>query len=328
MGHVSRTRFLIVVSTLCALASLNANSQPAVSVKVGYISSSARDASSVPPRIPAALAARGWVEGRNLTIEWRFAGGDQARVAEQAKNLSGLGLDVVIAPNNEDALAMKGATSTMPIVLVFANDPIKAGFAKTLNRPGGNITGVIWGDPSFSAKSMQVMKEMIPGMRRLGIVYTDGQPGIEPFLAAAEAAARDLGFRYLKFPVRQSDDVESILQGAKAADIDGLRIVNQGVVGARLDHVLKFAIANKLPTSSTGMTPVERGALMSYTPSLDEQVQRTAIFVDKILRGAKPAVLPFEYTTKYELAINLRTAKQLGIKVPQSILLRADRVIE
>jgi putative ABC transport system substrate-binding protein len=267
------------------------------------------------------------VEGRNLTLESRFAQGRQAEVPNLTSELIQLGVQVIVGGH----IAIKGAqsmTRTTPLVVLSGLAPVQAGFAKSVARPGGNITGVLWGDPTFSAKSMQILKETLPGIQRVGALYASQAPQEAPYRDAAKAAANVLGISFHPFLVGNQEDLEAALAAAKNLKIDAFRIGNSGYLTAAEARIISFSVANKIPTSYTLSGPVERGAFMSYSPHPVETVSRVAALVDKILKGTKPADLPFEYSTRYELVINLKAAKQLGITVPQAVLLRADRVIE
>ena len=238
-----------------------------------------------------------------------------------------LGAQVIVAQEYADIDAARRATRSIPIVTVFALDPVKAGFAQSLARPGGNVTGVMYGDPAFTAKSVQLLKEALPDMKRLGHLYPTGS-GVDHYVDAIEAAARALGVSFYRFPISRPGDVSAALSSAKKERIDALRVTLAGPGSQELDQILAFAASNKIPSYFSAAIAVERGGFMSYSPKFSDNAARAASFVDRILKGANPAELPFEYSTRYELAINLKTAKQLGITVPQSVLLRADRVIE
>jgi putative ABC transport system substrate-binding protein len=294
---------------------------------VGYLSSGSRT-QLVPGLFSSAMLKIGWVEGRNVTLEWRFADGQASRLPELASELVQLGVQVIVAPTNIDAEAARRVTRSIPIVMTAAIDPVRSGFAQSLARPGGNVTGVIWADPAFNAKSVEILKEMLPRMRRLGLLYTAGYPGLQPQIDAMEAACRALGVSFHPFSVSRPEDVGAALNAARKVDVDALRVVWAGAVGVAITQILEFTATNKIPTSFTVPAPVEQGGFMSYSPSIAENVARVAALVDKLLKGAKPEEIPFEYPSRYELLVNLKTARALGLTIPQSVLLRADRVIE
>jgi len=328
MGQLGRRHFLMGAGLLVAAPFARAQTKSVKHARVGYLNFGSRATAPFSAHLPPALRELGWEEGRNLTLEWRYAEGVRERLAEQAAELARLSVDVVIAVNHIDVNALQRVNPAIPIVLVNAVEPIGAGYAKSLSRPGGNVTGLMWADPTFSAKRVQLLKETYPAMQRYGALYPEGTPQIGPYLDAAEAAASALGISYLRFPVRGNEDVEAVLHAAKNARVDALSITTQGPVAARTDQIVAFASRYKMLTFFTSAAPVDRGGLMSYTPNIPEAARRAAAIVDKILRGAKPGDLPFEYLTRYELVINLKTAQQIGITIPQSILLRADRLIE
>lgn len=326
MGQVRR-QFLIGAGALFAAQLVTAHAQAPQHARVGILIAGSRNNVWF-QLLPTALHERGWREGRNLTLEWRIADGRPERLPELASELVRLGVQVIVAPFNIEAEAAQRATRSIPIVMVTAIDPVGAGLAQSLAHPGGNLTGVQWADPTLSAKNMQILKELLPGMQRVGMLYPTGVVGIEPYLEAAEVAARALGVTFHRFPVTRLEDVGGALAAAKKERVDALRVTIAGVVSAAEAQVREFASSNRLPTTYTIPPPVERGGLLSYSSRISENAARAAALVDKILKGAKPADLPFEYPTRTEFVLNLKTAKQLGITVPQSVLLRADRVIE
>jgi ABC-type uncharacterized transport system substrate-binding protein len=327
MSQTKRRRLLFTAGAMLA-APFAARAQPRQHARVAYLSSGRSNAAFLVPFLVSALGRLGWSEGRNLTLEKRFAEWQSDRLPVLLAELLSLRVHVIVIPTDAELEAARRATDQVPIVMTSITNPIRAGLAKTLAHPIANVTGVLFADPEFSAKSMQILRELVPGLRRLGTLYQAGIPTFEPALNAAEVEARARGIEYYRFPVRNIDEVNAALAEAKQKQVEALRVVDGGLVTAAEGLILDFAASNSLPTSYTSAGPVERGALMTYAPSLRERFAQVAALVDKILRGAKPADLPFEYPTRYELVVNLKTAKALGITVPQSILLRADRVIE
>jgi putative ABC transport system substrate-binding protein len=270
----------------------------------------------------------GWVEGRSLTTEWRFADGERDRLPELAAQLVQQRVQVIVAPTNLEAEAARRATDSIPIVTLFAINPVESGFAKSLARPGGNVTGVLFADPEFAARSVQLLKETVPAMRRFGYLYPAGLTGVQQFIEAMEASARALGLGFYRYSIARPEEMATVLDAIKKDGVDALRVNHVGPVQAGTAQLLEFATSNRIATLFTVATQVEKGGLMSYSPKLADSVGRGANFVDRLLKRALPAELPFEYPTRYELVVNLKTAKQLGISVPQSILLRAERLIE
>lgn len=309
-------------------APLTALAQAPQHARVGWLSSAPPTPVFLSALLLSALRELGWVEGRNLTLERRFADGRQERLPDLAAELVGLGVQVMVVHSDTELEAARRASQQIPIVVAYALDPVRQGLAASLAHPTANVTGLLYADPEFSAKSMQILKELLPAMRRYGILYQAGISPIEQNVKIVEAAARAIGIDCYRFPVRNVEDVDAALVDAKKKRVDVLRVVDAGLVTSAEPRILKFATSNLLPTSYTSSGPVGRGALISYTPNALERMSRVAALVDKILKGAKPAELPFEYAMRYDLIINLKTARRLGIAVPQSLLLRADKVIE
>ena len=328
MRQIPRRLFLLGAAALCAARSLRAQAQALQLAKVGFLFTPSRETSQVPALFSSAMRDIGWVEGRNLVMEWRFADGRRDRLPELAAQLVQQRVRVIVPPTNLETEAARRATDSIPIVMLFANDPVGSGFAKSLARPGGNVTGVLYADPEFTAKSVQILKETVPTTRRIGSLYPAGLVGFQSFLEEMEATARALGLAFYRYPIERPEEIAAVLDAIKKDGVDALRVSYVGAVQAATAQLLEFAASNRIATSFTVPTAVERGGLISYSPKLADNVARGAAFVDKLLKRATPADLPFEYPTRYELVVNLKAAKQLGITVPQSILLRADRLIE
>jgi len=322
-----RRRFLFVAAALTASAS-KALAQAPQHARVGYLDPGSKRASDGSQAIFSALSKLGWVEGRNLTVELRYAEGRHERLAELASDLVRLEVHVIVVWTQVVAEVAQRATRTIPIVALNATDIVGSGFAKSLARPGGNMTGVLWADPAFSAKSLQLLKETLPNMRRLGMLYPTQDHGIEPYMKAIEAAAREMAVSVYRFPVASQEEVDAALSAAKNERLEALRVSYAGVLIKAETRVREFSAANGIADFYTFPGPVTRGGFMAYSPKISDSATRGAALVGKILKGAKPGDLPFEYPTRTDLVINLKTAKERGIAVPQSILLRADRVIE
>ena len=295
---------------------------------IGFLFTPSRQTSQMPELFSAAMRRLGWVEGENLTLEWRFAEGRAEDLRALAADLVRRGVQAIVAPFNIEASAAREATSTIPIVMIVAADPIGAGLAQSIAKPAGNVTGVLYADPQFSAKSLQILRELVPAMRRLGYLYPDGIAGMQAFISEIEGFGKAFGISSHRFPVSSTSQVSSALEEARRQQIDALRVSYTGPVQAALPQILAFAAANKVPTIYTVPTPVERGGLLSYAPRLADNAARAAAIVDKLLRGGKAAETPFEYPTQFELVINMKAARALGLSLPQSILLRTDRLIE
>jgi putative ABC transport system substrate-binding protein len=287
---------------------------------------------------PAALATRvealrtglrdlGYVEGKNLVIEFRWAGTVE-QMREGAAELARMKVDIIFATSSTEVEAARQATKTIPIVFATHADPEGVGHVTSLARPGGNITGLSMLLTELVAKELEIMKEALPHMTRVGVVLTLTAPSHRPASQAAAAAAKQLGVQMLSVPVRTSEDLEGAFAMMARERVNGFLFVasplsrNQRTLLAELS--LKHRLAGMFGTKEN----VEAGGLMSYAPALNDLTRRAATYIDKILKGAKPADLPVEQASKYELVINLKTAKALGLTVPQSVLQRADEVIQ
>ena len=275
-----------------------------------------------------ALGDLGYSEGKNVIVEWRWAAGrNERRLPDLATELVRLGVEVIVAGGPESIVAAKKATSTIPIVMVGAPDPVGTGFVASLARPGGNLTGLSFeATPELLGKQLELIKEMLPGVSRVAFLWDSTAPGVGPFVDAAKGAAQTLRVQLA------SVDIASDFDAALAAVVrerPGALLVMPGSRSyVRREQVIAFSAKHRLPAMYGFEEIAAAGGLMSYGPSLADLYRRAATYVDKILKGARPADLPVEQPTKFGLVVNLKTAKALGLTVPQSILVRADRVIE
>jgi putative tryptophan/tyrosine transport system substrate-binding protein len=281
------------------------------------------------PRSPQTAAfVRGMRElgyryGEHFVTEARGADGKPERFPSLAAELVGLQVDVIVAAGN--ALpALKQATSTVPIVMAAAGDPVGSGYVRSLGRPGGNITGLSFGGVELAGKQLELLKELVPSATTVAVLRERGEPLDPP---AAEAVARARGWKLLLLEVREAGDIEAAFKAAMAARADALAVPASPLLFVQARRVTELAARYQLPTIYELRPFVEAGGLMSYSADLDDIWRHAASYVDKILKGAKPADLPVEQPTKFEFVINLKTAKALGLAMPQSLLLRADEVI-
>ena len=279
--------------------------------------------------LPRLLAELGWVEGRNLTLEERYGAGKLELLPRLANELVQTAPSVIIAwGGSVEAEPLKRLTTTIPIVMANGIDPVGTGLVQSLARPGGNITGVMWAEPGLFAKFAEFVKEILSRARRVAILDQPGQSGLEVYLAAFDAAARSKGIEVTRVGVRRREDIAPALETMRSMGVDAFVVTGSPILFAESKQIVDFAIKGKLPSLFVHPNPVDQGGLLSYSPDYSEAGRRVASMVDKILKGAKPADIPFEHPTRYHLAVNLKTAKAIGITVPQSVLLRADRVIE
>jgi putative ABC transport system substrate-binding protein len=273
------------------------------------------------------LRELGWVEGRNVAIEYRWGEGRPERYAEIAAEFVRLKVDVIFAGGTEAAVAAKQATSVIPIVFPTAGDPVGSGLVSSLSRPGGNVTGLSNQASDIPAKRLELLREVLPGLRRLAVMANADYSGGVTEREQIDTAARALGLELVPLPVRSMEDIAPALDGLKDG-VEALYTTGDPLVNTHWLRIITFALVARLPTMFSQREYVAGGGLMSYGPNFPDLNRRAAGYVDKVLRGAKPDTLPVEQPTKFDLAINLITAKALGLTVPPTLLARADEVIE
>jgi ABC-type uncharacterized transport system substrate-binding protein len=274
------------------------------------------------------LRELGYVENKNIVIEWRSGDGKEDRVPALAAELVRLKVDVIVTGGSGATRLAKEATSTIPIVMSQDNDPVGNGFVASLARPGGNITGLSIVSSEINGKRLELLKEIVPKLSRVAVFGSSSNPGNAQALKEVELAARALKVQVQYLDVLSPDDFETAFRTAKQGRADAILImVSNPIAGTRRKEIAELAAKSRLPTIHNRLEEVEAGGLMTYGVSLSDLARRTATYVDKILKGAKPADLPVEQPTKFELVINLKTAKQIGLTIPQSVLYRADKVI-
>jgi putative ABC transport system substrate-binding protein len=268
----------------------------------------------------------GWIQGRTVAIEYRWAEGRGERYAEIAAEFVRLKVDVIVTTGPAAPQAKK-ATSVIPIVLALSGDPVGAGLVASLARPGGNVTGLSMQLPDAVGKRLELLREVVPVFRRLAIMANVGFPDAVLEAGEAQAAARAIGLGVVTLEIRRAEDIVPAFESVKD-HADALYVLADALLNANRIRINTLALGARLPTMHDFRELVEAGGLMSYGPNFASMFRRAADLVDKILRGAKPADLPVEQPTKFDLIINLTTAKALGLKIPESFLLRADEVIE
>ena len=269
----------------------------------------------------------GYVEGQSLSIMFRWADGRPERLPELAAELVASHVDVIVAIG-ASVWAAKQQTRTVPIVIAFSGDPVGTGMVSNLARPDGNLTGVSLMSSDLAAKRLELLTQTVPRTSRLAILYHPAELAAGPELQATEAAARTLGVRLHPLEVRQAEDLEGLFTAAAHGQADGLIVFAHAFAFQHRGPILQLAARHRLPTMYGWREFVDAGGLISYGPSVEAMVRRAAHYVDRILKGTKPRDLPIEQPTKFELVINLKTAKALGLTIPQSILVRADKVIQ
>ena len=272
------------------------------------------------------LSALGYVEGRNIVFEHRYAEGKPERLPDLASDLVRSKPDLIIAAGGDVAPFAKRATKTIPIVMITSADPVQGGLVASLARPGGNVTGVTFVSSDLAGKRLQFLKEAVPGVTRVAVLWNPDHPDGE--FPATEAAGRSLGVQVQSLEVRGRDDFTGAFAAANRERMEAVIVVSSRLMTLNRARILDLAAQNRLLIVSGWGPWAAEGGLLSYGPDLDAVIRNSATYVDKILKGAKPADLPVEQPTKFELVINLKTAKALGLTIPPSVLARADEVIQ
>jgi len=307
------------------------NAQQAKKVpRIGYLSNN--DPATISVRVDPfrrGLRELGYVEGKNIFIEWRFAEGKPDRLSALAAELARLKVDIIVTSGRILTRAAKEATSTIPIVMTQDSDPVANGFVASLARPGGNITGLSTLAPELSGKRVELLKEIVPNLSRVAVFGTSTTPGDAQILREVELAARAFGVKTQYLDILNPKDIETAFRAAVKGRAEAILPIWAGVVSMpQRTKIAELAVRNRLPTIFTSSPFVDAGGLMSYGANTADLDRRAATYVDKILKGAKPADLPVEQPKKFEFIINLKAAKQISLTIPASVLARADRVIK
>jgi putative ABC transport system substrate-binding protein len=330
MSPVQRRRFLVATGTLLA-ASL-AHGQPTQKVRrIGYLSPEV--AESEPGRrnqglIRESLRRIGYEEGRNLIVDWRFAGAKPDRLDELAQDLVRRDVELIVAFTNSPVLAAKRASRTVPIVMFIGVLPVELGIIESLAHPGGQVTGTVWTSPETPGKIVQILKEAAPGATRVAALWNPSAVN-KIYLSEHRRAAQSLGMTYQYFDVARAEEIPAGLKRIASSRVDALYVMyDPAVIGTRLREIASFAIEHKLVSIGSARAVVSTGGLLYYGPMASDIADQTADYVDRILRGAKPADLPVQTPRKYELVINARTARAIGYTIPPALALRADELID
>ena len=270
----------------------------------------------------------GWVDGKNIAVEYRYADGGASRLAEIAADVVRLNVDVIVTATATDALAARKLTQTIPIVVASSGDPVGSGLVASLARPGGNVTGLSQIAPETGGKRLDLLKEIVPHLSRVAVLWNPKGEVSTLAWKEIQLPARQLGIELVSLEAAAPDDFARRFEEATRARAGALAVMLSPIFAGNLRRLADLAIRHRLPTTFHLREFVESSGLMAYGPDRSEMFRRAAVFVDSILKGAKPATLPIEPPTKFELAINLKTAKALGLTMPQSLLLRADHVLQ
>ena len=274
------------------------------------------------------LRQLGYVDGKDITIEWRWAHASAERFPELAADLVRLKVDVIVATNNAAAAAAQKATKTIPIVMVLVTDPVRLGFVTSLARPGGNITGLTIQTPELAGKRLQLLIEAVPHLRRVAILWDPTEPGRRELVKETEDTAPRSGLHLQTFAVRSPGEIGSTFTAMTKERVGAVLVYGSSMLYAHRATIAELATRNRLLTMCPGPEWMEAGFVMSYSASLNDMYRRAPYFVDRILKGTKPADLPVEQPSKFGLMISARSARGLGLTIPPSLLGRADRVIE
>ena len=274
------------------------------------------------------LRELGYVEGQNINIEYRWAEGQLSRLPQLATDLVRIAPDLIVAVASQAAVAAHDATTSIPIVMIQVGDPVYLGLAVSLGRPGKNLTGLTSFGPELAAKQLSLLTEVVPKVKRIAVLSNPGNPLNPPWLKGVETAARTLAVQLQLLNITGPDDVATAFRDALKGRAGAIFVATDQVVGLQSAQISALALSNRLPTMSGSRFLMEAGGLMTYSIDALALFRRAATYVDKILKGAKPGDVPIEEPTKFELVINLKTAKALGLTIPQAVLVRADKVIE
>jgi len=324
--------FGLTLSTMFFALCFSAEAQQPKKVsRIGYLTGA--DAATESARsegIRLALRERGYTEGQNIAIEYRYAEGKRDQLPSLATELVRLNVNLIVAAGGESVIeAAKNATKTIPIVMVGGGgDPVEGGFVESLARPGGNITGITNLGRDLGGKRLELLKEAVPKLARVAVLYDPATPAsIRDVKQVLPVAARALGLTIQPWEVRAADDFEKVFPALNKERPDGLYLFNSPLLRTYRKRIADFALKSQLPSVHESKEAVEAGGLMYYGADLADSYRRVATYVDRILKGAKPGDLPVEQPTKFELVINFKTAKQIGLTIPPNVLARADKVI-
>ena len=301
--------------------------QPGKLPTIGFLGASPSIESDRVAAFVQRLRELAWIDGRNLVIEYRWAEGRNERYAEAAAELVRLKVDIIVTVATPATLAAKQATTVIPIVFGAASDPIRTGLVESLARPGGNVTGLSNQISDTGGKKLEFMREIVPGLRQVAILANVGNPAAVLDMVEAQASARKLGLGVTTSEIWRAEDIAPAFDALKG-HADALYVCTDPLVNTHRIRINILALAARLPTIHSLREYVEAGGLMSYGPNIPDLLRRAADFVDKILHGARPVDIPVEQPTKFDLVINLTTAKALGLTIPESLLARATEVIE
>lgn len=322
------TVFAIALIGVLSGASVSDGQQPAKIARVGVLTLSVGPSTPIFEGFRRGLREHGYVDGQNIIVEFRFAEGRPERLPAMAAELVNLKVDVIVIESVVAARAAKQATDVIPLVTAVHGDPVGAGLAASLARPGGNVTGLSLLALELSSKRLQLLREIAPKATRVAVIWNAANPVSAGYLAESQTAGRQLGLQLYPFEVRSPTDLDLAFNAVAAVRPSAVMTLPDGMLLAHRARILDFVTKNRFPAIFPDREFAESGGLLAYGPNLTSHFRRAVAFVDKILKGAKPGDLPIEQPTEFELVVHLKTAKALGLTIPQSMLLGADKVIE
>jgi ABC-type uncharacterized transport system substrate-binding protein len=320
----------IVYSSVVAICAVSfpLNAQQKKIPRIGYLSSlSFADDASAIESFKRGLRSVGQFEGKNVVMEYRFAQRDFRRLLALAAELVGRKVDLIVTPSPTPTRVARAASSTIPIIIAQDSDPIGNGFVTSLKQPGGNITGLSKLPPAMSAKQLNLLKEILPKLSRVGVLANSINPGEELALKETLAAARQLGIHVRVVNLSSFKEIEAFLKEGIVGHFEGLFLRQCPFTFSRRAQIAAMTVKSRIPAMFPGTEFVEAGGLMGYGVDVNDLFRRAAIYADKILKGAKPAILPIGQPIKFNLAINLKTAKEIGVTIPRNLIARADRLV-
>jgi putative ABC transport system substrate-binding protein len=320
---------ILVAMTLLTVGVIAEAQQPKKVPRIGYLAGASHAAIAF--RLEAfrqGLRELGYLEGKNIGIEYRYSEGNFRRQKELAFELARANVDVIVTSGPASTRAAKEATATIPIIMTFDSDPVGSGSVASLARPGGNITGLSTLAPEISGKQLELLKEIVPKLSRVAVIGSSANPGNAQVLKGMEAAAQVFSVKLQNLDILDPKELETVFRAALNERVDAVVALAGTVIIAQRAQIAELAIKSRLPAIYERREYVEAGGLMSYGVSITDLDRRAATYVDKILKGAKPADLPVEQPKKFEFIINLKAAKQIGLTIPPNVLARADKVIK
>jgi putative ABC transport system substrate-binding protein len=327
--RLSAVGLIVILALGLLVAPLAAEAQQTKPIpRLGFLASASADVTkSLLAALQQGLHELGYMEGKNILIESRYAAGDFAKLPDLAGELVHLPVDVILTEGAPAAQAVQQRTTTIPIVIGNAGDPMGIGLVASLARPGGNITGLSQMSPELMGKRLELLKEMVPSASRVAVLFNPANPTSPPQWKDLQAAAAALGVTLLPWEVKEADDIDRAFTAMSKEHVEALLVVGDPMFGTHVRRIIEPAAQSPLPAIYSNRGFVDAGGLMSYGTNFDDLYRRAATYVDKILKGASPADLPIEQPTKFDFVINLKTAQALGLTIPPTLLFQADAVI-